>query len=120
MLWRLRCGNQRWRTYAPLLIRENRWRAMRYSFDQGLIDLGRGKVIPFPQLAEEMLELIREDAGELGCTSEVEHVRTILARGTSAHRQCEVRRKALADGATEDEAYVAVVDHPTSASRESP
>src|SRR5690606_28118179 len=58
MLWRLRCGNQRWRTYSPLLIRENRWRAMRYSFDQGLLDLGRGKIVPFPQLLEELLELI--------------------------------------------------------------
>jgi len=111
MLWRLRCGNKRWRTYSPLLIRENRWRAMRYSFDQGLIDLGRGKVVPFPQLLEELLELIREDAASLGCTAEVEHARTILARGTSAHRQIEVRRNALAAGATEAEAFAAVVDH---------
>ncbi|HEX6994230.1 MAG TPA: carboxylate-amine ligase [Gammaproteobacteria bacterium] len=111
MMWRLRCGNQRWRTYSPLLIRENRWRAMRYSFDQGLLDLGRGKVIPFPQLLEELLALIRDDAAALGCTAEVEHARTILARGTSAHRQIDVRRKALAAGATEAEAFVAVVDH---------
>jgi len=111
MLWRLRCSNQRWRTYSPLLIRENRWRAMRYSFDQGLIDLGRGKVIPFPQLVEELLELIRDDAEALGCTSEIEHARTILARGTSAHRQIDVRRRALADGASDEEAFEAVVDH---------
>ena len=39
MLYRLRLANQRWRIYTPMLIRENRWRAMRYSFDEGLIDL---------------------------------------------------------------------------------
>jgi glutamate---cysteine ligase / carboxylate-amine ligase len=111
MLWRLRCGNQRWRTYTPMLIRENRWRAMRYSFDQGLIDLGRGKIIPFPQLLEEMLELVREDAAALGCTAEIEHARKILARGTSAHRQLAARRRAIADGATDEEANAAVVDH---------
>ncbi len=42
MLYRLRVSNQRWRLYTPMLIRENRWRAMRYSFDEGLIDLGKG------------------------------------------------------------------------------
>lgn len=41
MLYRLRTHNQRWRIYTPMLIRENRWRAMRYSFDEGLIDLAK-------------------------------------------------------------------------------
>ncbi|HEX6996871.1 MAG TPA: carboxylate-amine ligase [Gammaproteobacteria bacterium] len=111
MLYRLRLANQRWREYSPLLIRENRWRAMRYSFDRGMLDLGRGRIIPFPQLLEELLELVREDAETLGCVAEVEHARTILARGTSAHRQLACRAKALEDGATEEEANRAVVDH---------
>jgi len=111
MLYRLRLGNQRWRTYSPMLIRENRWRAMRYSFDQGLIDLGRGKLIPFPQLLEEMLELVREDADALGCAAEIEHARRILGRGTSAHRQLAVRARAIENGATDEEADAAVVDH---------
>jgi carboxylate-amine ligase len=111
MLYRLRTVNQRWRTYSTMLIRENRWRAMRYSFDQGLIDLGRGKVIPFPQLVEELIDLVRGDAEALGCLAEVEHARTILSRGTSAHRQLAARAKAIEDGATDDEANRAVVDH---------
>jgi len=68
MLCRLRARNQRWRIYTPMLIRENRWRAMRYSFDEGLIDLARGVVVPFDELLEEMLGLISEDAEALGCT----------------------------------------------------
>ena len=111
MLYRLRDSNQRWRVYSPMLIGENRWRAMRYSFDEGLIDLGRGRVIPFPQLVEELLDLVHEDAEALGCVDEVEHTRSILAHGTSAHRQLRVYKQALKNGASSDEAYRAVVDH---------
>ena len=111
MLYRLRTNNQRWRLYSPLLLNENRWRAMRYSFDKGLIDLGRGRIIPFAQLFEELLELIRVDADALGCVPEVEHVRTILSGGTSAHRQLAVHEAAKKGDATEEEAAQAVVDH---------
>ena len=41
MLYRLRRANQRWRMYSHLLLGENRWRAMRYSYDAGLLDLGQ-------------------------------------------------------------------------------
>ena len=46
MLFRLRRKNQRWRIYARMLLDENRWRAMRYSFDKGLIDFGKGEINP--------------------------------------------------------------------------
>ena len=111
MLYRLRGNNQRWRLYSTLLLNENRWRAMRYSFDQGLIDLGKGHIIPFPQLMEELLDLIHEDAVALDCVEEVQHVRSILADGTSAHRQVNVHQEALAAGASPEEAARVVVDH---------
>ena len=111
MLYRLRTNNQRWRLYSRLMLNENRWRAMRYSFDEGLIDLGRGRIMPFAQLAEELLELTREDAVALDCVAEVEHVRTILSHGTSAHRQLRVHKSALDRGASPEEAVREVVDH---------
>ena len=111
MLYRLRGKNQRWRVYSALLLNENRWRAMRYSFDEGLIDLGKGHIIPFPQLMEELLDLIHDDAVALNCVKEVEHVRSILAHGTSAHRQLKVHEEASAEGASPEEAAAAVVDH---------
>jgi carboxylate-amine ligase len=111
LLFRLRARNQRWRIYSPMLIRENRWRAMRYGTDEGLIDLGRGRIIPFPQLVEELLDLIRRDAEALDCVEQVEHARNILARGTSAHRQREVYSQAMAAGASSGEAGRLVVDH---------
>lgn len=111
MLYRLRTVNQRWRVYSRLMLNENRWRAMRYSFDEGLIDLGRERIIPFAQLVEELLELTREDAEALDCVAEVEHVRSILLEGASAHRQLRAHREALDRGASPKEAAQAVVDH---------
>ena len=109
MLYRLRISNQRWRVYNSMLLYENRWRAMRYGNDEPLLDLARGRLVPFPELLEEMLELIREDAEALQCEQEVAHVRAILERGTSAHRQVDTYQAALADGAGHDEAMHAVV-----------
>jgi len=110
MLYRLRTRNQRWRIYTPMLIRENRWRAMRYSFDEGLIDLARGTVVPFDELLEEMLGLIAEDAEALGCTREVAGVRDILGRGTSAHRQLKDYELEQAAGKSVEDSLKAVVD----------
>lgn len=110
MLYRLRINNQRWRMYTPMLIRENRWRAMRYSFDEGLIDLAKGTVVPFEQLLNELLCLVAEDAEALGCTEEVNSLRHILQRGTSAHRQLKKYELERAGGANDEDALKAVVD----------
>jgi len=110
MLYRLRLRNQRWREYANLLVNENRWRAQRYGMDKGLIDFGRGEVVPYPDLVEEIIELTREDAAELDCAAEVEHARQILAHGTSAHWQLAAYEEAMGAGASEAEAFQAVVD----------
>ena len=109
-LYRLRQANQSWRLYPNVLIAENRWRAMRYSFDDKLLDLARGELLPFSTLSEELIALVAEDADVLGCKREIEHIRTILARGTSAHRQLRTFHDARAAGATPREALQAVVD----------
>jgi carboxylate-amine ligase len=110
MLCRLRAHNQRWRIYTPMLIRENRWRAMRYSFDSGLIDLAKGVVVPFDELLNEMLCLVAEDAEALGCTDEVNSLQHILQRGTSAHRQTRKYELERAAGASDEDALISVVD----------
>ena len=110
MLYRLRLANQRWRTYTPMLVRENRWRAMRYSFDEGLIDFAKGEIVPFDELLDEILDLTYEDARALGCEAEVASVRDILSRGTSAHRQLKAHELSTAAGSTREEALIAVVD----------
>ncbi|NIA27067.1 MAG: carboxylate-amine ligase [Desulfobulbaceae bacterium] len=110
MLYRLRRANQRWRLYTPMLIQENRWRAMRYSFDEGLIDLARGEIRPFGDLLDELLSLVAEDAEVLGCTEEVNSLQHILARGTSAHRQLKKYEFEIAAGNSKEDALKGVVD----------
>lgn len=110
MLYRLRRGNQRWRRYAAMLINENRWRAQRYGIDEGLVDFGKGRIVPMPDLIEEMIDLLREDADFFGCGAELAHAREILARGTSAHRQLAVYNAAITAGLTPRQALERVVD----------
>ncbi len=111
MLYRLRVKNQRWRQYDRFLITENRWRAQRYGFDQGMIDLGRGVVVPYEHLLDELLDLLAPDAEHFGCVAEVQHARRILERGTSADNQLATYHLAVSEGATPEEALKLVVDN---------
>ncbi len=111
MLYVLKRNNQRWRKYSNMLIPENRWRAQRYGLDNGLVDYGRGEVVPYKDLLEEIIALTRGHAEVLGCLKEVEHAREILRRGTSAHRQLEIFNQACYDGADKQEALNQVVDY---------
>ncbi len=110
MLYRLRLSNQRWRIYSNFLINENRWRAQRYGFEEGLFDFGKGEIVPYADLLEEIVALVIEDAGYFGCVAEVQHARRILERGTSAHWQVKSYDEAIAAGASHEEALRAVVD----------
>jgi carboxylate-amine ligase len=110
MLYRLKRTNQRWRRYSNMLVQENRWRAQRYGFDEGLVDFGKGDIVDYPGLLEELIELTGEDAETFDCVQEIRHAREILARGTSAHRQLAVYEAAVKDGADKRQALEKVVD----------
>ncbi|MCH7929932.1 MAG: carboxylate-amine ligase, partial [Proteobacteria bacterium] len=110
MLYRLRCNNQRWRIYPRVLVNDNRWRAQRYGVEGELVDFGKGVLVPYPDLLEEIIVLIQEDAERLDCVAEVAHAREIAACGTSADRQCRAYADARAAGADRPEALKAVVD----------
>jgi len=110
MLWRLRSSNQKWRSYPAFLIEENRWRAQRYGVDDTLFDFGKGTLIPFALLIEELLDLIAEDAAALGCEREVQHALSIAKGGTSADRQVARYEELRAAGADRDAALIGVVD----------
>ncbi|MCZ6879492.1 MAG: glutamate-cysteine ligase family protein, partial [Gammaproteobacteria bacterium] len=111
MLYRLRLANKGWRNYNRMLLNENRWRAMRYSFDQGLLDLAKGQLVPVPELMAELTELIRDDAEAIGCLDEIVRCREIFARGTSAHHQLRVYQDAIDKGAEQHDALCQVVDY---------
>ncbi len=110
MLYRLRHDNQRWRIYDNMLISENRWRAQRYGTDGSLIDFGKAEMVDFKTLSEELIGLVSIDAKELGCMAELEHIRTIVSRGTSARQQREIYTGGIKSGLNERDALNGVVD----------
>jgi carboxylate-amine ligase len=109
-LYRLRRSNQSWRVYPQILVAENKWRAQRYGVGGELADFGVAALKPFGQLTGELLELIQPEAEALGCSAEVDQVRTIVRRGTSADAQRRVYHDAKAGGADEVEAMRSLVD----------
>lgn len=109
MLWRERVNNRRWRSYSNFLIEENMWRAQRYGVHGSLVDFGKGELVPFPDLADELIELLLPDATALGCAAEVEHIATIVQRGTSADLQRTAHEKAQAAGYEGEDALRPVV-----------
>ncbi|MGI9355345.1 MAG: glutamate-cysteine ligase family protein, partial [Rhizobiaceae bacterium] len=110
MLYRLHRRNICWRSYSAFLLSENRWRAQRYGATGTLIDFGKGELVPFAALLDEIIDLTEKDADALGCMTEINHLRTILKRGTSADRQVARYKKSIDDGREESDAMRDVVD----------
>ncbi len=92
-LVQLRQENQSWRRYRHHLIRENKWRAVRYGVEGKLLDFGRQQEIPFRDLVEEFLAFVDDVLDPMGLRSDVEYARTICAQGTSADRQLATFRR---------------------------
>ncbi|MCV0426463.1 MAG: carboxylate-amine ligase [Roseibium sp.] len=111
MLYRLRCANQSWRRYSRFLLAENRWQAQRHGTEARLIDFGRTETTAFADLIEEMIELVRPDAAFFGCEGDIEHVREIVTRGTSAEQQLALAGDAADEGLLPQDTLNAIVDH---------
>lgn len=110
MLYRLRRSNQKWRSYPAFLIEENRWRAQRYSVNDRLFDFGKGELVAFDALVEEMIALVAEDAAAFGCEAEIAHLRRIAREGTSADRQVAELDRCIAAEQPREAALASVVD----------
>ncbi len=82
--------NLGFRLYRRMLIQENKWRAVRYGLDGKMIDFGKQKEVPTRDLIRELLEFVDDVLDDLGSRKEVEHINTILERGTSADEQLKV------------------------------
>jgi glutamate---cysteine ligase / carboxylate-amine ligase len=105
-----RTPEDRWVSQPLALINENRWRAQRYGLDDGLIDPVSGRIVSVDDMLEDLLESIGQDACELDCISEVEHARTIVARGTSADRQLAYYQRLRHQGRSAAAALRGVID----------
>ncbi|MGH9897338.1 MAG: carboxylate-amine ligase, partial [Pyrinomonadaceae bacterium] len=96
-LEKLILSNLGFRLYRRMLIQENKWRAVRYGLEGKLIDFGRQKEVPVRDLILELLEFVDDVLDELGSRKEVEHIHTILERGTSADEQLRVYEETNGD-----------------------
>ncbi|MEO6393737.1 MAG: carboxylate-amine ligase [Pyrinomonadaceae bacterium] len=76
--------------YRRMLIQENKWRAVRYGLQGKFIDFGKQKEVPVRDMILELLEFVDDVLDPLGSRKEVEHIHTILDRGTSADEQLKV------------------------------
>jgi len=82
--------NLGFRLYHRRLIQENKWRAIRYGLDGKLLDLGKQKEVHVKDLIRELLDFVDDVVDELDSRKEIEHIHTILERGTSADEQLRV------------------------------
>ncbi|MGI8409672.1 MAG: carboxylate-amine ligase [Pyrinomonadaceae bacterium] len=89
--------NLGFRIYHRRLILENKWRAIRYGLDGLLLDLGKQKEVPVKDLIRELLEFVDDVVDELDSRKEIEHIHTILERGTSADEQLSVFKETDGD-----------------------
>ncbi len=89
-LYKLMDSNLGFRLYRRMLIQENKWRAVRYGLEGKLIDFGKNKEVPVVDLIRELLDFVDDVVDELDSRKEIEHIHTILERGTSADEQLRV------------------------------
>src|SRR6185436_4028209 len=89
-LYQLMDRNLGFRLYRRMLIQENKWRAVRYGLQGKMIDFGKNKEVPVVDLIRELLDFVDDVVDELGSRKEIEHIHTILDRGTSADEQLRV------------------------------
>ena len=109
-LYRMRREGKRCRVYPSFLINQNRWHAMRYGCDEGMVDFDDARIVPVAELLSEIVEKVSIDAEALGCVAELEHALQIPQRGTSAHLQIECYERALSQGKSTANALHDVVD----------
>jgi len=91
--------NQTWRRYRGSLINENKWRAIKLGVNSKLIDFSIKEEVPFINLFDEMMEFVDDVVDTLDSRKQIENLRKIINKGTSADRQIEIynQRKNIND-----------------------
>ena len=88
--YKMRKDNVSFRRYPLHLIEENKWRAVRYGVQGKLVDFGKREEVLTKDLLDELVGFVDDVVDELGTRKEIEHVFTIVERGTSADQQLAI------------------------------
>ncbi len=77
----------------PRIVKENRWRAARYSIRGSTIVDEDGRVAPISESLEKLVEDLKPVFDELGSTSQLPRIRQMIREGPSFARQRAVYRE---------------------------
>lgn len=80
-------------TMPSWFVQENKWRAARYGMDAIIILDAAGDEELVTDVVPQLLTDLEPVADRLGCSAELDDVRTILSAGASYQRQREVARR---------------------------
>ncbi|MEP7032074.1 MAG: carboxylate--amine ligase, partial [Pseudolabrys sp.] len=89
---------------------ENKWHAQRYGIAATFVDPFSREPVTISQWLGQVRAFIAEDAAAFGCQTEIAHLGTIVAGGTSADRQIEIFAKSKAAGRKRLTAIADVID----------
>jgi carboxylate-amine ligase len=89
---------------------ENLWRAQRYGVHGGLVDAESRSMRSLPDIVEDLVARLAEDAAALGCSAELANCRALAEGGTSADIQLAVYEEARMRDGGQAAGLSAVVD----------
>jgi carboxylate-amine ligase len=69
------------------LLEANKWIAARYGLDGRVLDPSSDTIVRLGELTVRLLERLRDHAGDLGCSLELEGIGELLENGNGAERQ---------------------------------
>jgi carboxylate-amine ligase len=92
------------------ITQENKWHAQRYGIGATFVEPFSRSPLTVREWLDQALDFVAEDAAVLDCATEIGHLHTIVADGTSADRQIEIFGKATATGRRRLTALKEVVD----------
>ena len=72
------------------ILKANKWQAARYGLGGVFINPVSARRSTMRQAVEELLDIVTPEARRHGSIERLEHIRSILRRGTGAHRQLEL------------------------------
>jgi carboxylate-amine ligase len=75
---------------SPWIVKENKWRAVRYGLEADLITTDAGALKPLRASIHDLVEEVRPIAAELGCAAELADLDLVINAGTSTLRQRRV------------------------------
>lgn len=85
-------NNEEMILFPYMIVKENRWRAIRHGIDAELIDF-RGDRVPVKTIIQDLLEDLADTASSLNSTHELVRVLDIIKNETSSKRQRAVYEK---------------------------